>query len=291
MELNDNLFNRSLVNALVEVQEQTKVLGDSFDKDLFLKTKENFGDYNLPYSDALEVHEEIGNDLYIDVTNEIENILKIILMNLIFSYKPKWFPLKNYTGRDQILQRINEEESSNDIKQIFNDAGLFDDEDNETHTWWAIIQSNAYSENINEVLNGLKGEKYSMDYEKRKLISQGLEDYAPIRISTKNSLAGYDIESWEKSSNGDIKKIYIEVKYTQRDYIRFFLSRNEYDTAEKLSNDYKIHFWQENKINEEEPKPTEEFSFDWITNNVPTDNGQYSFWNKVLIDEGLKDSK
>ena len=289
--MNDNLFNRSLVNALVEVQEQTKVLGDSFDKDLFLKTKENFGDYNLPYSDALEVHEEIGNDLYIDVTNEIENILKIILMNLIFSYKPKWFPLKNYTGRDQILQRINEEESSNDIKQIFNDAGLFDDEDNETHTWWAIIQSNAYSENINEVLNGLKGEKYSMDYEKRKLISQGLEDYAPIRISTKNSLAGYDIESWEKSSNGDIKKIYIEVKYTQRDYIRFFLSRNEYDTAEKLSNDYKIHFWQENKINEEEPKPTEEFSFDWITNNVPTDNGQYSFWNKVLIDEGLKDSK
>lgn len=291
MELNDNLFNRSLVNALVEVQEQTKVLGDSFDKDLFLKTKENFGDYNLPYSDALEVHEEIGNDLYIDVTNEIENILKIILMNLIFSYKPKWFPLKNYTGRDQILQKINEEESSNDIKQIFNDAGLFDDEDNETHTWWAIIQSNAYSENINEVLNGLKGEKYSMDYEKRKLISQGLEDYAPIRISTKNSLAGYDIESWEKSSNGDIKKIYIEVKYTQRDYVRFFLSRNEYDTAEKLSNDYKIHFWQENKINEEEPKPTEEFSFDWITNNVPTDNGQYSFWNKVLIDEGLKDSK
>lgn len=289
--MNDNLFNRSLVNALVEVQEQTKVLGDSFDKDLFLKTKENFGDYNLPYSDALEVHEEIGNDLYIDVTNEIENILKIILMNLIFSYKPKWFPLKNYTGRDQILQKINEEESSNDIKQIFNDAGLFDDEDNETHTWWAIIQSNAYSENINEVLNGLKGEKYSMDYEKRKLISQGLEDYAPIRISTKNSLAGYDIESWEKSSNGDIKKIYIEVKYTQRDYVRFFLSRNEYDTAEKLSNDYKIHFWQENKINEEEPKPTEEFSFDWITNNVPTDNGQYSFWNKVLIDEGLKDSK
>ena len=288
--MSEDIFNRSLISALAEIYQNIVLYGEDFDRELFLKTKENLRDYNLPYSEALEIDKEVGKNLYVDATEKLEDIKKIILMNLIFHYEPSWFPLNNFRGRDQILKNIEKEETSagNDLLQIFKDAELLDDNKFETDLWWTILQSKLYSENITELINGIVGENLSMEYERKKLISQGLNDLKPKKISVKNSTAGYDIESWEKGEDGRPKKIYIEVKYSERKQLRFFLTRNEYDTAERLKKDYVLHYWQRDKVDDLDLSPTKEFTFQWLKDNVPTDNGENSFWKTVLIDKAMK---
>ena len=277
-----------MISALIEIHEQIKLDGNLFDRGLFIKTKQNFGNLDLPYEDALDIEDEIGDSLFQDTTGEINDLRKRILLNLVMFIEPEWMPFSNYKGRDQIKKNIEETENSTIIYQSFDDANLFSEDSYETDIWWAVVQSKAYSENLTEVINGVKGEDLSMRYERRKLKNQGLTGYEPKKISTKNSMAGYDIESWEKIDEEEPKKIFIEVKFTERNYVRFFLSRNEFDTAEKFKNDYLIHFWQDDQVDTEEPTPTREFSFEWLKNNVPEDHGCHSYWNKVLIDEGIK---
>lgn len=288
--MSEDIFNRSLISALVEIHQNMVLYGDDFDRDLFLKTKDNLGDYNFPYSQALEVEKEVGKTLFIDTTKQLEDIKKIILMNLIFHYEPNWFSLKNFQGRDQVLKNIENEETSigNDIVQIFKDAELLDENNFETDLWWSILQSNLYSVNITELINGIIGENLSMEYERKKLISLEMSEFEPKKISVKNSTAGYDIESWEKGEDGVPRKIYIEVKYSERKHCRFFLTRNEYDTAERLKDDYLLHYWQKDKINNLDLRPTEEITFDWLKENVPIDNGKNSFWQTMLIDKSIK---
>lgn len=289
-ELSNELFNRSIVNALIEINEQQKLDGNEFNRDLFINTKINLRSKNLPYEQALDINEEIGEKLFEDISGELKDIRKRILLNLVMFIEPEWMSFSNYKGRDQIRNNIEEVENSDNIFQSFNDAELFNDNDYEVDIWWAIVQSKAYSENLTDVISGIIGENLSMEYERKRLKDEGLEEqgFQPTKISTKNSTVGYDIESWESVNGEDIKKIFIEVKYTQREYVRFFLSRNEYNAAEKYRNDYRVHVWQKNMVDKNDLKPTKVFSYTWLEANVPQDRGEYTYWNKVLIDEGIK---
>ena len=66
--MSEDIFNRSLISALAEIYQNIVLYGEDFDRELFLKTKENLRDYNLPYSEALEIDKEVGKNLYVDAT-------------------------------------------------------------------------------------------------------------------------------------------------------------------------------------------------------------------------------
>ena len=173
--MNSEAFNRSIISALIEIHEQIKLDGNMFDRDLFIKTKQNFGNLGLPYEVALDIEEEIGERLFEDITGEIKDLRKRILLNLVMLIEPEWMPFSNYKGRDQIKRNIEEAENSTNIYQSFEDANLFSEDNYETDIWWAVVQSKAYSENLTEVINGVKGEDLSMRYERLKLKNQGIK--------------------------------------------------------------------------------------------------------------------
>jgi hypothetical protein len=90
---------------------------------------------------------------------------------------------------------------------------------------------------------GLAGENWVVDYEKKILGDKGYNDLAArvIRISQTNTLAGYDVLSFECNNN----EKFIEVKTTALSKVEFFLSSNELEVAKKFKNKYWIYFLSE----------------------------------------------
>ena len=87
--------------------------------------------------------------------------------------------------------------------------------------------------------------------------------------------AGYDIKSWRKK-NGEIVPRLIESKKTQQN--RFFLSRNEFETAKKNRENYRLYYW----TNKKENQPTKKFTYEELKENTPEDKGQGN-WTNVEI--------
>lgn len=87
---------------------------------------------------------------------------------------------------------------------------------------------------------GELGEKYVIEYEKRRFKREGREDLAEKvnQISLVNVGAGYDILSFEREG----MERFIEVKTTTSDSSQFQLTANEYKVAKLKQKSYWIYF-------------------------------------------------
>jgi len=92
-------------------------------------------------------------------------------------------------------------------------------------------------------LLGTKGENAVVEFEKQRLIKLGKLVQADLvkRISTTNAAAGYDIESFDGTTDDVFPNRFIEVKTTTQKAIRFFWTVNERKIASKLKNQYWIY--------------------------------------------------
>ena len=95
---------------------------------------------------------------------------------------------------------------------------------------------------------GLKGEQIILDYEKKQLTELGLYNYAQnVRwVAQEDCKAGYDILSFDESGN----KKYIEVKSSTGNVDKFYMTKNEIETAERFGGEYYIY-----KVNNMMSKP------------------------------------
>ena len=90
---------------------------------------------------------------------------------------------------------------------------------------------------------GATAEQFVVDYEMRSLINYPFLPNDCVRqISVDFANAGYDIESFDKdeASKNVYKKIFIEVKCVNKDYM-FYWSRNEIKRAEELKEKYFLY--------------------------------------------------
>ena len=118
------------------------------------------------------------------------------------------------------------------FKQIFIDAGLSQkitnsDESREIRDWW--LEMKEFVRNMSKekmIITGKKGEEKTFDYEVKKL-KQIKIDKEPEIISVHDEEEGYDVLSWNDKS----EQIFIESKATVKSNGRFFLTRNEWNTA------------------------------------------------------------
>jgi hypothetical protein len=92
---------------------------------------------------------------------------------------------------------------------------------------------------------GDAGELIALQFEKNRLHSIGLDTFIPkiehVSITQGDGL-GYDIKSFDKSPDGTVKEIFIEVKSTignKED--PFQISSNEVSVSKKLGDSYKIY--------------------------------------------------
>lgn len=105
---------------------------------------------------------------------------------------------------------------------------------------------------------GAKAEQAVVDFEKRRLVKMGKNVQAELvkRISTINTAAGYDVESFDGSTDDIFPNRFIEVKATTGDEIRFYWTNNEIEVAHKKKKKYWIYMmksFKENKPNESTP--------------------------------------
>src|SRR3989338_2283102 len=105
---------------------------------------------------------------------------------------------------------------------------------------------------------GAKAENIVVEFEKRRLIKLGKPAQAELvkRISTINTAAGYDVESFDGTTDEIFPNRFIEVKATAGDLLRFYWSINEMNVARKKKNLYWIYMmtcFQEDKPSDTVP--------------------------------------
>lgn len=96
---------------------------------------------------------------------------------------------------------------------------------------------------------GAQAENAVVEFEKQRLRKLGKMAQAELvkRISTINTAAGYDIESFDGTTDEIFPNRFIEVKATQGEEIRFYWSNNEMSVARKKKDTYWIYMMVEFK--------------------------------------------
>ena len=100
-------------------------------------------------------------------------------------------------------------------------------------------------EEIENKLTGEIAEERVVEYEIMRLEKNGFKNESEKvkQISVDNSNAGYDIVSFSgKADELELPDRFIEVKGTTTNSFRFFWSKNEIETAERLRENYFIYF-------------------------------------------------
>jgi hypothetical protein len=99
---------------------------------------------------------------------------------------------------------------------------------------------------------GALAENAVVEFEKKRLRKLGKIAQAELvkRISTINASAGYDIESFDGTTDDIFPNRFVEVKATQGNEIRFYWSNNEIKVSRKLKNAYWIYIIINFKENE-----------------------------------------
>lgn len=115
--------------------------------------------------------------------------------------------------------------------------------------FWADLRT-AGSRVDEEILKriGDEAESWSITFERERLIAQGRSDLAEkIQwLSRESDLHGYDILSFTANDQSNQKPLHIEVKKISQlleGNKFFYLSRNEFDQASALADEYVFHLW------------------------------------------------
>jgi hypothetical protein len=192
-------------------------------------------------------------------------MLRLQLEDIIEKYRPSW-SMKISAGRAEVRKLIPD-----DIEQIFREAGLYEEWNDELMECWDLLAKHVYFERAaNSLRIGRKAEKLSFFYEKDRT------KFSPHWQSIDSNYSGYDILS--VLSNDDLRKICIEVKGTEQSINEAFftVTRNEWQTAEN-KDFYKFHLW----LLKGDPKLIELDSSE-VFPHIPKDSGEGK-WEQVRI--------
>jgi hypothetical protein len=157
--------------------------------------------------------------------------LRYQLKALIAVKKPTWVNL-TVRGRNALRQY-----APSAVVQCFDEAGLFDRDDNETVAWWdTLCQEIRGSRNRAMVDTGRDGERRSIAYEQRRT------GHPPVWMALNNADAGYDILSVVSAE--DRAPLAIEVKASDRAWqsAAVHLTEHEWETLRSCQSAV-IHLW------------------------------------------------
>lgn len=204
---------------------------------------------------------------------DMKEALRVQLKHLINDIKPAWSYLI-HRGRKEALQYFPVE-----VKQCFKEAGLIHSYSEEVVKWWDTLAAIARDKQEGVQLEtGRLGESLSLAYEFKRTGSK------PIWQAVDSNFSGFDILS--RISETDATPLRIEVKASKVDssLFTFFLSRNEWDVAERNLN-HVFHFW---KLS---PEPELYiFNKNDIAAHIPINQGE-GLWESVKIEVNIKGLK
>ena len=95
-------------------------------------------------------------------------------------------------------------------------------------------------------------------------------------MSIHNPSAGYDVLSYRENDQKNIYEIYIEAKSDKNYSNSFYLTRNEFNQAERYKEAYIIYLW---RGDDSQPR---KIYFEELEKNTPKDRGG-SEWKEAFI--------
>lgn len=226
---------------------------------------------NYDYDAAVVIGETAGWDVFEpnpDNVAELQNAIFLLAIRL----RPVWAKASIY-GILRALKVLDE-----DQQQCLRDAHLIDVPlTDDVVTWWDKLAEHFRAADENTALEvGRQGERLSLEYERQRLQKLGLSDMEPEWTAVLDNLAGYDIKSYQKDSDGNATALMIEVKAHTAEAMRFILSRREWNTACRYHNSYIFHIWNLSRTS------LQIFLPDEVAPHIPSDHG-YGLWLDVEI--------
>ena len=259
-------FNISIFRALLEIKdnEYTELKEiDSFVK--IQKLVNRNADYDTAYSLIEDYTLVINEDVEYLETNSL-----VLLYLMIREINPSWLnEIKK--GRKNFYRYINEKNFKNLI-QVFDFCNLDSDSLQEVSIWWKLFYQSNF-ENFGKVISGIEAEQKTKDYENRILKKFDMEC---VDMSIHNPSAGYDVLSFREDDRSAIYDIFIEAKSDKTYSNSFYLTRNEFNQAEKYRETYIIYLW---RGDDSQPR---KIYFEELERNTPKDRGG-SEWKEAFI--------
>ena len=153
------------------------------------------------------------------------------------AFRPLWGRIITL-GRSVFVQKL-----SRDEVQCFRSAGLLQDPPTRhIISWWDRVAAIARLRSDQEkMVRARQAEEMSLAHEAARLAQLGI-DRTPVWMSIEDNTAGYDIQSFDPGTEGPVARL-IEVKSTIASPLRFWLTRNEWETAKKFGAAYSFHIW------------------------------------------------
>ncbi len=164
-----------------------------------------------------------------------------------------------------------------DIRSCFERAGALEvAPDQKVIRWWDDLAGLAYGTlNQAKMDVGRRAERLSLEREHKRLESS--PGHPPIQWTALDSnSAGYDILSWSKR-DGDWHPIYLEVKGFSTSPARLHLSRNEWEMAKRLADDFHFQVWDVRSGR------MAQLSTSQMLTHVPTDEGK-GRWEVLCVE-------
>lgn len=165
--------------------------------------------------------------------------LVLQIQDIIGIDQPAWSKRIPYGRREAVAGFPDE------VKQVFKEAGLLDDwSDALIEAWDTLAHDVRLQRSIQNMRTGRDAERLSVQHEHNRTGEM------PKWLSLETNFAGFDLLSIEEE--GSHQSLKIEVKGTTvplKSNPKFFVSRNEWDTAQK--GDYQFHLWNLSGDNEE----------------------------------------
>lgn len=194
------------------------------------------------------------------------------IRGVLLKHQPIWAKLMRQ-GRQRFVKKLD----AND-QDIFTAAGLME---NPTPlnvvTWWDSVSGYARLLNDQEKMEqGRAAEILTLEYERERLKELEI-DLEPEWPGFDDNFAGYDVLSYEHGPHGIQNKL-IEVKSTTASPLRFIVTRNEWDKAEKAGDAYHFHVWDMKQT----PPVLIKRTVSEVAPHIPTDGGKGRWTNAQI---------
>ncbi|AXX97815.1 DUF3883 domain-containing protein [Profundibacter amoris] len=211
-----------------------------------------------------------------DCPLEGEYFYQICIKAVVIRHQPIWAKSMKQ-GRIRFINSLGVNDQG-----IFAAAGLLDDPPTmEVVSWWDDVVGHArLAIDIQKMEQARIAEALSIEYEQIHLNKIGITKH-PKWVGLDDNFAGYDVLSYDLENGSEVNRM-IEVKSTINSPLRFFVSRNEWKTADTIGDAYSFHVWNMAI----DPPQLHIRSVEDIRPHIPSDNAKGA-WSNAAIPIGI----
>lgn len=223
----------------------------------------------------LEASAVLFNLIPADLPNDGPHFYRGCIREILLAFRPPWARIM-LQGRSRFYQAMERNEQS-----LLRQAGLLDEPPEDAFVdWWdALTTELRFVVNLDKLVQGRAAERLSIAHEIDRLAAIGVHE-RPKWIGLDDNTKGYDVLSYDLVDGELVNKL-IEVKSTIASPLRFIVTRNEWNQAERSGDRYVFHVWDMQK----QPRALHVRTVEQVLPHIPSDN-EKGEWKDVEIPLG-----